>query len=151
MSVGFSSVHVGQLKAHAAQHPKVGGLHSFIRECRPFLGRQLMSDEDGYEVGWGRPPKHSRWPKTVSGNRIGRPKEGRRGLCQELLKEGDRLRQFELDGKKYKMTNREIAVRLTYQDATSDVDSPKAFATMLRAFSTILKYEGEELDRMIAA
>ena len=31
-------------------------------------------DGGDYEVGWSKPPEHSRWPKGVSGNLAGRPK-----------------------------------------------------------------------------
>lgn len=37
-----------------------------------------MSDDD-YEVGYGRPPKHSQFKKGQSGNRNGRPKKRKRG------------------------------------------------------------------------
>jgi hypothetical protein len=30
-------------------------------------------DDQSYEVGYGRPPKHTRWQKGQSGNRNGRP------------------------------------------------------------------------------
>lgn len=32
--------------------------------------------QSGYRVGYGKPPKHSRFKKGVSGNRAGRPKKG---------------------------------------------------------------------------
>lgn len=32
-------------------------------------------DDDDYEVGYGRPPRHSRWPKGVSGNPKGASKK----------------------------------------------------------------------------
>lgn len=31
--------------------------------------------EDGYEIGYKKPPKHTRWKKGESGNRRGRPKK----------------------------------------------------------------------------
>lgn len=33
-----------------------------------------MADEDDYEVGFGKPPKHTQFQKGRSGNRKGRPK-----------------------------------------------------------------------------
>jgi len=43
-------------------------------------------DEDDYEVGYRKPPKHSRFKKGQSGNPKGRPK-GAKGLCAALLRE----------------------------------------------------------------
>ena len=106
--------------------------------------------KDDYEVGHGKPPKDGQIQPCERRNPNGRPPTEAGTLGQEISKEGNRLRRFELDGKKYKMTNREIAVRVMYQDATSDAEGPKAVAAMLRSFSTILKLEGEELDRMLA-
>lgn len=40
-------------------------------------------DNNNYQVGYGKPPKHSRWKKGQSGNPRGRPK-GTRGLKTDL-------------------------------------------------------------------
>lgn len=56
--------------------------------------------DDGYEVGYGRPPKQGRFKPGQSGNPKGRPKHSRnlRTLFEEVLKEtltireGDRTR-----------------------------------------------------------
>lgn len=45
-----------------------------------------MPDNDDYDVGYGKPPKHSRFKKGQSGNRRGRPK-GARNLKTDLLDE----------------------------------------------------------------
>jgi hypothetical protein len=45
-----------------------------------------LSQSDHYEVGYGKPPKASRWRKGQSGNRRGRQK-GARNLKTELSEE----------------------------------------------------------------
>jgi len=45
-----------------------------------------MTDDDGYVIGYGKPPKSSRWKKGQSGNPKGRPK-GSRGLRTDLDRE----------------------------------------------------------------
>lgn len=44
-----------------------------------------MKDQSDYEVGYGKPPKHSQFPKGQSGNPKGRPKKLKN--MQELLNE----------------------------------------------------------------
>jgi len=50
-----------------------------------------MSNEeftDDYEVGYGKPPKKSQFPKGTSGNPTGRPKKAR-DLGATLLREAN--------------------------------------------------------------
>lgn len=42
-----------------------------------------MSDEEDYEIGYGKPPRHTRFRKGQSGNPRGRPK-GSRNFATEL-------------------------------------------------------------------
>lgn len=46
-----------------------------------------MKDDPDYEVGYGKPPKHTQFKKGCSGNRKGRPKKrkGEQQLLAEIL------------------------------------------------------------------
>ena len=44
-----------------------------------------MKDQTDYEVGYGKPPKHTQFPKGQSGNPKGRPKK--RKTAKEVLEE----------------------------------------------------------------
>lgn len=43
----------------------------------------MADGKDDYEVGYGKPPKHTRWPPGVSGNPRGKEK-GHKGLRHDL-------------------------------------------------------------------
>ena len=73
---------------------------------------------DAYNVGYGKPPKHSRFRKGVSGNRKGRPK-GKRNIATvmaEILEEtivindgGVRKRVTKLEAALKQMANKAVA------------------------------------------
>lgn len=73
---------------------------------------------DAYNVGYGKPPKHSRFRKGVSGNRKGRPK-GKRNIATvmaEVLEEtivindgGVRKRVTKLEAALKQMANKAVA------------------------------------------
>lgn len=46
----------------------------------------MASDEQSYKVGYGKPPRHTRWQKGQSGNPKGRRKGSRHIRFAELLK-----------------------------------------------------------------
>lgn len=79
-----------------------------------------MADGD-YEVGYGRPPKQSRWGPGVSGNPKGR-KKGSRGLKTDLDAELRETLTIQMNGKKVKGTTQRLMLRtLAARAASGDV------------------------------
>ncbi len=86
-----------------------------------------------YEVGYGKPPKHTRWTKGQSGNPKGR-KKGTRGLKTDLdtaLKE--RL-TIQVNGKRRKGTTQAHAMRaLALRAASGDMRASKQLTDLVLA------------------
>jgi hypothetical protein len=82
---------------------------------------ELGTAADDYSVGYGRPPKHSRFQKGVSGNKKGRPKASKnaRTIARNLLA---RKTPVTIDGKRQKITALEIAVLQQVKRATEKGD-----------------------------
>ena len=68
-----------------------------------------MSDKD-YEVGYGRPPKHTQFKKGQSGNRKGRRK-GARGLKTDLRAELNERIEITENGKTLKLTKQRAMLK----------------------------------------
>ncbi len=68
-----------------------------------------MSDKD-YEVGHGRPPKHTQFKKGQSGNPKGRRK-GARGLKTDLRAELNERIEITENGKTLKLTKQQAMVK----------------------------------------
>jgi hypothetical protein len=86
-----------------------------------------------YEVGYGKPPKHTRFRKGQSGNPKGRPK-GARGLTASLRRE--------LETKiTIRESNREL--RLTKGEAMAKRFTNAALQGNERALLTLLKLDGQ--------
>ena len=79
-----------------------------------------MSDKD-YEVGHGRPPKHTQFKKGQSGNPKGR-KKGARGLKTDLRAELNERIEITENGKTLKLTKQQLMVKqLTAKAIKGDV------------------------------
>jgi len=83
-----------------------------------------MSDDtvDGdYEVGYGKPPKATRWKKGQSGNPRGRPK-GSRGLKTDLHAELVSRMEIQINGQRVSGTKQQLMLKtLTARAAAGDV------------------------------
>ena len=79
------------------------------------------SGERDYEVGYGRPPKATRFQKGRSGNPRG-PKKGTRGLKKDLHKALSARHSIKIDGRVMKGTTQEMALfTLAKRAGTGDV------------------------------
>jgi len=87
-----------------------------------------MPDDPPYEVGYGRPPQHTRFQKGRSGNPKGRPK-GARNLATLLSKALDQRVPVMENGKRRRITKRELIVaQLVNKSAGADL---RAIALLL--------------------
>jgi hypothetical protein len=69
----------------------------------------MANDRDDYEIGKGRPPKHTQWKRGQSGNPSGAKK--RRTLIDELTEILDEELETVVDGEATVMTGRRVVAR----------------------------------------
>ncbi|WP_170369249.1 DUF5681 domain-containing protein [Ruegeria arenilitoris] len=84
----------------------------------------MSDDEKDYEVGYGKPPKHTRFKKGQSGNPKGRPK-GARGLSASL--------------------KRELESKITVREGNREIRITKAEAMAKRLAASALKGDSKAL------
>lgn len=90
-------------------------------------------DEEDYEVGYGRPPKHSRFPKGVSGNPKG-PKKGSRALKTDLDEALRATLTINVNGKKKRGTTQALSMyALAIRAATGDLRANKQLVDVVLA------------------
>lgn len=63
-----------------------------------------------YEVGYGKPPKHTQWPKGTSGNRAGRPKK-KSSIEDLFIQELNTSQRIIEEGVQKRLTTKEIIVK----------------------------------------
>ena len=64
----------------------------------------------GYEVGYGKPPRHSRFKKGKSGNSSGKSKS-QKGLKQLLHEEGEKLIKIVENGHEQTLAKKELIAK----------------------------------------
>ena len=80
---------------------------------------------DDYEVGYGKPPKHTRFQKGLSGNLKGRPKKDR-NFHSELLREARSLITINENGQPKRITKIEgVAKKVTNKAMTGNASDSK--------------------------
>ena len=93
----------------------------------------MRSDKERvYEVGYGKPPRHTRFRKGQSGNPRGRPKESKNlaTLLKEALNEPVIVAE---NGGRRKITMREAIIKqLVKRSATADLRATKILLDLVR-------------------
>lgn len=90
-----------------------------------------MADKNEYEVGYRKPPKHTRWKKGQSGNPRGRPKAAR-GLRTDLQAELVSHMEIQMNGKRISGSKQRLMLKtLTARAAAGDVSATKALVDLV--------------------
>ena len=93
-----------------------------------------QSKKRDYDVGYGKPPKHTRWKKGQSPNPKGRPK-GSKSLRTLFAEEFAREITVSVNGKPEKMTMKQALVRREVRKGVVDGDIKNLLA--LGAFDEV--------------
>lgn len=96
---------------------------------------------DGYEVGYGRPPKHTQFRKGRSGNPKGRPKRSK-SLGQELLDELNRKITITENGEARRVTKLQALVKSLIANAIKN--DGRSIKVLMEALSLLEPRSGED-------
>ena len=92
--------------------------------------------ESNYEVGYGKPPRHTRFQKGRSGNPAGRPR-GKKNLATLLSDALDQKIIVVESGRRKKISKREaIVTQLVNKSASADLKATQIVLAMLRDVET---------------
>ena len=97
----------------------------------------MAADQEGnYEVGYGKPPRHTRFQKGRSGNPAGRPR-GKKNLATLLSDALDQKIIVVESGRRKKISKREaIVTQLVNKSASADLKATQIVLAMLRDVET---------------
>lgn len=105
-----------------------------------------MPSNDDYEIGYGKPPKATRFRKGVSGNPTGRPK-GSRSISSILAKLGREKVKVTTNGKTRTMTKLEVVfTQLNNQAASGNLKAIRELLSAHRLFA-----EPQQIDEITPA
>jgi Family of unknown function (DUF5681) len=90
-----------------------------------------MADDHDYEVGYGKPPKHSRFKPGQSGNPRGR-KKGARGLKTDLAAELSTKHTIQINKKLITATTQRLMIKtLATRAASGDVKAAQVLLPLI--------------------
>ncbi len=93
-----------------------------------------MSNDNDYEVGYGKPPKHSQFKPGESGNPKGRPK-GARNLKTEIREVMQSTVIVTQDGQRKKISTRKaVVLRLTEKALSGNVQATRVLLDLIRNY-----------------
>ncbi|MCV2880372.1 DUF5681 domain-containing protein [Sedimentimonas flavescens] len=102
--------------------------------------------DDDYEVGYRKPPKHSRFQKGRSGNANGRPK-GAKGFGASLTRELEEMVTVREGGRQIKMSKaKALAKRLVAKALAGDLSAIKMLASLDEGLAKRAEAETEEAE-----
>lgn len=116
-----------------------------------------MDDDEDYEVGYGKPPRHTRFRKGQSGNPAGKKllREGPGQIWQRLLQETVTVTE---NGRKRTMTKLELVLsQLINKAASGSEKNFKLFMEMMTRFppeAVIMRLDRDDqefLNQVVAA
>jgi hypothetical protein len=107
--------------------------------------------ESNYEVGYGKPPRHTRFPKGRSGNPAGRPR-GKKNLATLLSDALDQKIIVVESGRRKKISKREaIVTQLVNKSASADLKATQILLAMLRDVETRADSGGADIESLTEA
>jgi hypothetical protein len=126
---------------------------SRIESRRPRRIERSGDDDGDYDVGFGKPPKHSQFKPGVSGYPKGRPKWKDRGMLTEMIgKELYRPVRITQNGETLRLPALQVAlrrlVRMGAEGHTKSVESMLKIA--LNHSETLVEFENGRISKMTA-